>query len=72
MPPGRRTQGAGEVYLHHEVPCGPCGKRSCPLGHHQCMRDLSVRRVFAAVLEQLSQRHARAGLEHSQAGPNPS
>jgi heptosyltransferase-2 len=49
-----RTHEAREVSLHHEVPCGPCGKRTCPLGHHECMRLLSVERVYRAVFDQLS------------------
>ena len=42
------------IDLQEEVPCGPCMQRKCPLVHHQCMRDLSVDRVYAAVLKQNS------------------
>lgn len=42
-----------EIHLQHEVPCGPCMKRVCPLEHHNCMRDLTVDRVFSAVVKQL-------------------
>ena len=35
-----------DLQLH--VPCGPCAQRTCPLGHHQCMRDLTVEQVFTA------------------------
>jgi lipopolysaccharide heptosyltransferase II len=48
-----RTHNQREIYLHHEVPCGPCGRRVCPLAHHECMRQLTVDRVFAAVAAQL-------------------
>ncbi len=44
----------GESQLQNPVPCGPCGKRVCPLGHHRCMRDLSVERVFQEVARKLS------------------
>lgn len=38
------------VHLQHKVDCGPCQQRTCPLGHHQCMRDLTVDRVYSTVL----------------------
>lgn len=37
------------VHLQLKVDCGPCQERTCPLGHHRCMTDLSVDRVFRAV-----------------------
>jgi heptosyltransferase II len=55
------THDPREIELQHKVPCGPCSRRRCPLGHHQCMRDLRVERVFAAVSLQLDyQRRAQA------------
>ncbi len=53
-----RTHDPREICLQHEVPCGPCGRRVCPLGHHDCMRHLSVERVYRAVLAQLGVRCA--------------
>ena len=41
--------------LQLDMDCGPCMKRVCPLGHHRCMRDLTVDQVYAAVNERLSQ-----------------
>lgn len=33
--------------------CRPCGQRTCPLGHHRCMRDLTVDQVLSAVARTL-------------------
>ena len=41
------TQRAINLVL--DLDCIGCHKRACPLGHHRCMRDLSVDMVFAAV-----------------------
>jgi heptosyltransferase II len=54
----------GDVTLgHQDLPCRPCSKHGpqvCPLGHHRCMRDLSVDAVLAALA-------SVAGLEESRA-----
>jgi lipopolysaccharide heptosyltransferase II len=43
----------GDVALGREgLACRPCSKhgpRTCPLGHHRCMRDLSIETVAAAL-----------------------
>ncbi len=55
-PAWTRTHYEHEVCLQHAVPCGPCGRRNCPLAHHDCMRLLSVERVYATVERQLVER----------------
>jgi len=37
------------VDLQVKLDCVPCRQRTCPLGHHRCMRELSVDTVFAEV-----------------------
>ena|SRR5438270_1584017 len=41
--------GASRV-VRAAVPCQPCYSRECPLGHHRCMRDISVDDVYAAAI----------------------
>jgi len=41
-------------HLQLDLACSPCQQRVCPLGHHQCMKDLSVEQVFAAVAAELA------------------
>lgn len=46
---------AGDVALEVDGlrcrPCSPHGPPACPLGHHRCMRDLTVAAVFEAIEE---------------------
>jgi heptosyltransferase-2 len=42
-----------ETCLSLGLECQPCMERVCPLGHHRCMRDMTVDRVYAAVAKYL-------------------
>lgn len=42
------------VELRVDLPCSPCGRRTCPLVHHDCMRLLTPERVGAAAIELLT------------------
>jgi heptosyltransferase-2 len=44
---------ARETCLQVELDCLGCHRRTCPLKHHRCMRDLTVDRVYAAVAQAL-------------------
>ena len=49
-----QTHDPNEICLQRDMPCGPCGRRTCPLGHHDCMRSLGVDTVYRAVVAQLA------------------
>ena len=40
---------AAAKIVTHPVPCAPCYCRACPLGHHDCMRGLTVEAVYEQV-----------------------
>jgi heptosyltransferase-2 len=44
------------VHLQKKLPCGPCQKRVCPLGHHECMKTLLPGEVLAAVAQLLERK----------------
>lgn len=51
-----RTNQPNAVHLYHPVPCGPCQRPVCPLGHHLCMKLLSPDAVFEASRRMLRKR----------------
>ena len=48
------------VNLQLKLDCSGCGKRVCPLGHHRCMKELSVDLVFAEVAQLVKHHQASA------------
>jgi len=50
---------AAVIETTSELPCRPCHKPVCRLGHHRCMRDIAVDQVAVATRNALSARPAR-------------
>jgi heptosyltransferase-2 len=51
---------AGQEIVRLTLDCQPCARRACPLGHHRCMRDLTVEHVWPAAVRLWSQTVRRA------------
>ena len=45
------TNKAKTQYL--DLECSPCFKRICPLGHTNCLKDISVERVFTDIIKSI-------------------
>ncbi len=45
---------ASATVIQRDLPCRPCSKMGgprCPLGHHDCLRGITVAEVFQAIME---------------------
>jgi heptosyltransferase-2 len=53
---------AAMIETTYDLPCRPCHKPVCRLGHHRCMRDISVDRVAMSVRQIIAGAPARASI----------
>ena len=53
---------AATIETQNDLPCRPCHKPVCRLGHHRCMHDISVDRVVLSVREAIAAAPARASM----------
>ncbi len=37
------------ILIRKEMECSPCMKRECPLGHHECMKNITATEVIAEI-----------------------
>jgi heptosyltransferase-2 len=54
---------AAVIEVAGELPCRPCHKPVCRLGHHRCMRDIPADRVAVAVRRTMTAVPARPSLQ---------
>ncbi len=52
-PSASRNYQRESIELTVPLDCRPCARHTCPLGHHRCMRDLTVDQVLTAVSKML-------------------
>jgi heptosyltransferase-2 len=48
--PGRTVIPGASRVVRKPTSCAPCYARECPLGHHRCMRDITVDEVYEAAV----------------------
>ncbi len=39
--------------IHEKLECSPCHKKACPLGHHKCMKEITVEKVLSKIQDLL-------------------
>jgi len=55
--------------ITHPLACAPCYRRTCPLGHHDCMQQLAVETVFARVRDLPGGRNRATSTSAGRDGP---
>jgi lipopolysaccharide heptosyltransferase II len=55
--------GVASRVLYHDVPCKPCYRSVCPMGHHDCLRLVSPDAVFQAARDLLADPRANVRIK---------
>ena len=50
------TRGTGNRIIHRGLECSPCFARTCPLGHHDCMKRISPELVASEAVKLLNEK----------------
>jgi len=43
--------------IKQDLPCAPCMKRTCPLKHHDCMKQIEVNEVYNCIKQYMNNLH---------------
>lgn len=45
-------------WIYHRIPCSPCFKKTCPLGHYRCYNTVTPYEVFKKFMEIIEQNYS--------------
>ncbi len=64
VPEATRTYNVTESYVEIPLACRPCNKEICPLGHNDCIKNITTEQIYALAKSRLQT--LRAGNQRSQ------
>ncbi|MEZ5406137.1 MAG: glycosyltransferase family 9 protein [Verrucomicrobiia bacterium] len=58
-PQATRARQSSVAYVRHHLPCSPCFRRECPLGHYNCLKKVTIADVLAVSHQLLEDQEAK-------------